>query len=89
MFKKKQNQKAQGSTAWTGDQNLKHNTIPTESLGKTTQYLLTVTYLCLFSCSGAATEIFCGGSPEQLLASYYASWILVYDIHQRGKHLVD
>lgn len=47
----------------------KHNTIPTESLGKTTEYLLTVTFLCLFSCSGAATEISCGDSPKQLLAS--------------------
>lgn len=47
----------------------KDNTIPTESLGKTTQYLLTVTLLCLLSCSSAATEITCGDSPKQLLAS--------------------
>lgn len=44
----------------------KHNIIPTESLGKTTQYLLTVTLLCLLSCSSAATEISCGDSPKPL-----------------------
>lgn len=44
----------------------KHNIIPTESLGKTTQYLLTVALLCLLSCSSAATEISCGDSPKPL-----------------------